>query len=100
MYLLPALSYENLENMTLLEIDERVSFILEVKRDTKKHQLKDLSTIIFYGVYYGYGKTQTKKIKEDDFHKTIDKLLNISYDSEHSNQNPKSVESELKSIFG
>lgn len=94
---MPSVTLDQVEEMTLLEIDKRVGFIIGAKRDQQKYFLKDLSSLIFYGVAYGYAKVQTKNNTcEKDFHKTIDTLLQIEI-KETGMDDP---ESELNRMFG
>lgn len=83
--------------MTLLEIDERINFIIETKRREDQHRLKDFSNLLFYGVHYGYASTQTKKPIEKNYHKIIDTLLQIK--EADIVENGDKVESELAQIF-
>ena len=98
---MPGISIPDIDEMTLLELDERVEFLLEIQRERERHKLKDLSHLIYLGCAFGFGVTQSKKIKESDFHKAVDQLLNIKYDQDDSPENPEiDAESALNSIFG
>lgn len=77
MNLLPGLSIRDLDDMSLLEIDSRLAYILETTRERQKGFLRDLSSMIFYGVSYGYASVRGKanNNSEKNFHQTIAKLL-------------------------
>jgi hypothetical protein len=92
------LSLSDVENMTLLEIEDRLEFIRELRQEKNQHFLKDLSCLIFYGTAYGVASTKTKKPLERDFHKAIDNLLQLT---KGPLENPQeNIEAELNKVFG
>lgn len=100
---LTSLSVSDLEDMTLLDLDERLEFIRETQRDKDRYFLKDLSHIVLLGVNTGYSIAQSKKNAslEKKYHEQIDTLLGIEYDTDPKSSNPeKAAEADLNNLFG
>lgn len=82
--------------MSLLEIDKRVQFILEAKRDEKRFFLRDLASVLFYSTSYGYASVKSKKNNlESTYHKIINTLL--SFDD--FDKSPSTPEDALGALF-
>lgn len=98
MYLLPSLSLEDIEGFTLPEIENRVQYISKAKESEQQFHLRDLSSIVFYAVVFGYSSVKSKNGQslEKKYHQLISELLQINQE-EKKEINP---EKELKSLFG
>jgi len=83
--------------MTLQEIDSRIQFISEVKKNEHRGRLRDYASILFLGVSYGYASTKSKKITAKNYHDVINKLL--SEVEEENKNNSENVENDLANIF-
>ncbi len=95
-------SVSDLEDMTLLDLDERLKLIKETQRDKDRYLLKDLSCIILYGVNTAYSIAQSKKNRnlEPQFHKQMDKLLGIGLEDPDVSNPEGKAESDLQNLFG
>lgn len=102
MYTIPSLSLEDIEGMSLLEIDERIKYLGELKRNDKKYSLKDLSMILFYSSTYSQSLSNAKSGSageiEKNFHKTIDSLLDLNGNLDSEMHGDK-VGDDLSTIF-
>jgi hypothetical protein len=100
MHHLPALSLSEIESFTLLEIDIRLELLKELNSDKKKAEQRDLASLIFYGVHYGYVASKSKNSNQvaKDFHKLMNSLL--QQDEQPTNNDANDPEKELKNVFG
>lgn len=103
MFILPSLTIKDIEEMSLLEIDQRLRYIGELKLNKRRHDLKELSIILFSSISSGYTVCRVKEHKaseiEKSFHKSIDSILGLKNETE-SESNEKDVEKNLSSVFG
>lgn len=82
---LPALSLQDVEDMSIKEIDQRITFLIKTKQEKQKVDLKNFITILHLAISTGSCPT---KNNNRIFYRSLDEIFNdkkqTSDDSEES----------------